>query len=165
MKVNKTVTDVVETRAIFSSVLDVLGLPSPLPDEGAPPSLLPMMHAAQPGGNVTTRETSGSSKGIAYSSVWIPEPGLGEHHVMLSCLRTARWKLIHDHRHDQKHLFDLSVDPWETDDVASQHPEKSAEMNYQLDEWWRQMERHGAEIPRYRQSPDELEKLKSLGYL
>jgi len=161
----KVVTDTVETRAVFSSILDGLGLPLPVPGENAPPSLLPMMRPVGAGGIATTREASESSPGTAYSSVWLTNALLGEKRATLSSLQTDRWKLIHDHGRDKKYLFDLSRDPREAADVTSQHPEKSADLFHQLDAWWRQMERHGADVPRTRQSQDDLEKLKSLGYL
>ena len=46
-------------------------------------------------------------------------------------VRTQRWRLVNN-----KELYDISVDPYEKQDVASEHPEVVAEMRTAYDDWW-----------------------------
>ena len=46
-------------------------------------------------------------------------------------VRTARWRFVNN-----KELFDISVDPFESTDVAAEHPEVIAELRAKFDQWW-----------------------------
>lgn len=46
-------------------------------------------------------------------------------------VRTARWRFVNN-----KELFDISADPYESTDVAAEHPEVIAELRAKFDQWW-----------------------------
>lgn len=49
-----------------------------------------------------------------------------------SCaVRTQRWRFVNN-----KELFDISVDPYEDKDVASEHPEVVTALRAEYDKWW-----------------------------
>ena len=49
-----------------------------------------------------------------------------------SCaVRTQRWRFVNN-----KELYDISVDPYETADVAEEHPEVVADLREAFDRWW-----------------------------
>ena len=52
-----------------------------------------------------------------------------------SIVRVGDWKLIHYYEDGRNELYNLAIDPGETNDVAFQYPAKSAAMWKQLDEW------------------------------
>jgi len=141
----------VETRTVFGTVLDYLGIE--LPGAHAP-SLLPTIRgAAEPPAQV-------------FSSVWMPpdRADVGKS-VLLSSLRTGHWKLIVDHLRKREFLYDLSVDPGETVNLAESDPEKLGELLVVLDAWVEEMRATGVEVPRFDPSEELREKLRALGYL
>ncbi len=48
-------------------------------------------------------------------------------------VRTTRWRLI-----DNQILYDISKDPYETTDVADQHPQVIARLRKAYDKWWQE---------------------------
>ncbi|MCR9201026.1 MAG: arylsulfatase [Planctomycetaceae bacterium] len=46
-------------------------------------------------------------------------------------VRTARWRFVNN-----KELFDISADPYESNDVAAEHPEVIADLRAKFDQWW-----------------------------
>lgn len=46
-------------------------------------------------------------------------------------VRTGRWRFVNN-----EELFDISVDPFETSNVASKHPEVLTELRRAYDQWW-----------------------------
>ncbi|MFG0335476.1 MAG: arylsulfatase [Maioricimonas sp. JB049] len=46
-------------------------------------------------------------------------------------IRTARWRLVNN-----RELYDIAADPYETQDVAAEHPEVVAELRKAYDAWW-----------------------------
>lgn len=49
-----------------------------------------------------------------------------------SCaVRTQRWRFVNN-----EELYDISVDPYETSDVAGEHPEVVADLRKAFDRWW-----------------------------
>jgi len=46
-------------------------------------------------------------------------------------VRTARWRLVNN-----RELYDISVDPFEKQDVAADHPDVVAELRKAYDAWW-----------------------------
>lgn len=79
----------------------------------------------------------------------------------------GRWKILRDRASGSIHLFDLISDPGEFHDVADQEKDvlkrfraKLQDMNYELD-----MSRSRFRVMAPKLSPEEIEKLKSLGYI
>jgi len=141
----------VETRTVFGTVLDYLGIE--LPGEHAP-SLLPTIRGV------------GEPPAQVFSSVWMPpdRADVGKS-VLLSSLRSGHWKLIVDHLRKREFLHDLSVDPGETVNLAERNPEKLGELLVILDAWVEEMRATGVEVPRFDPSDELREKLRALGYL
>lgn len=48
-------------------------------------------------------------------------------------VRTTRWRFVNN-----QELFDISVDPYETTNVAAAHPEIVADLREKFDRWWEQ---------------------------
>lgn len=48
-------------------------------------------------------------------------------------VRSQRWRLVNN-----KELFDIAADPYESNDVAAEHPQVFAEMGKAYDAWWEQ---------------------------
>jgi arylsulfatase A-like enzyme len=147
------VEHVVETRSIFPTVLDYLGIEFP----SRAPSLLALLRADGSGDDSPHR---------AFSSVWLSEPidNTGER-ARMTALRTDRWKLIVDHLRERELLFDLESDPAELHNVATEQVEMLARMRQVHDEWFEQTSRTRAGPADRRLSPAEIERLRALGYL
>jgi arylsulfatase A-like enzyme len=142
----------VETRALFGTVLDYLGVELP---GRSPVSLLP-----------TLRLDNDSSPTDAYSSVWLP-PGRADvgKSVLLSSLRSGDWKLIVDHIRGKEFLYDLAEDPSEAKNLVADNPEKLAEMLVALEAWVAEMEAKGGSIPHLESNEELRDELRALGYL
>jgi arylsulfatase A-like enzyme len=145
------VSDVVETRAVFYTVMDVLGM---LPERSdAFPSLLPLMRG------------EGRATG-AFSEVWIDASEIsGGKEIHLSSHQSGRWKVIHDHDRDTTLLFDLANDPGEREDLSIEHPEILQEIKAELDRWLESMDQPGTDPGRQTLDPETIRRLKALGYL
>jgi arylsulfatase len=46
-------------------------------------------------------------------------------------IRSQRWRLVNN-----RELFDIQNDPFESSDVAGEHPEVVAELRTAYDDWW-----------------------------
>lgn len=55
-------------------------------------------------------------------------------------IRTGNWKLIERYEDGRKHLYDLSKDVGEQQDLASQHPELVEQMTGDLHGWYREVD-------------------------
>lgn len=53
----------------------------------------------------------------------------------VSVVRSGRWKLHHFYEGDRHELYDLRADVGETNDLASERPEKRRELRARLDSW------------------------------
>jgi arylsulfatase A-like enzyme len=73
----------------------------------------------------------------------------------------GRWKSLWPRGQDRPVLFDLETDPDERSNIAADHPDKVAAHRRRVDELSRQL-RGGASTRG--PSPDELERLRALGY-
>jgi arylsulfatase A-like enzyme len=143
----RSIDTVTETRALFWSLLDRLGLEilAEHPDR----RLLP--------------EHSGEDA-RAYSVVWLPDapPQSGKNHMQTG-VHMATESLLQDHLRGTVVWYDLATDP------AEQHPRNAPEAEGQkalqrsLDDWLMQ---HPIEEATARElSGEEIEMLKALGYL
>ena len=86
----------------------------------------------------------------------------------LTALQTASHKLIVT-TDGSEMLFDLAVDPDETNDVAEQHPDLVASLRQKLQQIWREQEIPGLiglPIKQQMEIPADVEeRLQMLGYL
>jgi len=152
---------VVETRAIFGTVLDQLDV-----DFGASAREASLVRTA-------TRERAGelgpdgaTPNGPAYSIVWLTDTPLNwGKHIQASSARAGRWKLIHDVTRQRWQLFDLENDPGELvnrwDELSEQHKDLQAE----LEEWTRHQSKNGVGEKRVQNDPRTEAMLKELGYM
>ncbi len=153
-----TVIDtVVETRSVFGTILDYLGIRKGEKTESD--SLVPLLTET-----AEHNKDKESSYGFAFSSTWLPDAH-GEKRVRKLSVHMNEWKLIFDYDNNSSLLYDLSKDPYETRNLASEEPEKRAELWKLLDSWHKMVEASGAETPALNLSEEEVRKLKSLGYL
>ena len=145
----------VETRAVFWSILDYLGL-----DDWSSPmaaSLLPVWIQELAG--IVSDETP-----VFSSSLLADAPVNSGKRVVLESVQHRGWKLIRDETRDRTHLYDLSVDPWERNDVAHEEPERLRELEEQRRLWTEAMGT-AAEIETRELDPEDIERLEALGYL
>ena len=68
-----------------------------------------------------------------------------------SAIRSGFWKLVHFYEDDRRELYDLSADPGESNNLASQNPAKADELYRQLTQWRQDV---GANAPTLRNHPD-----------
>jgi len=61
---------------------------------------------------------------------WKPEERESQRYVKCA-VRTQQWRFDNNEQ-----LFDISKDPFETNDVAAQNPEVVSELNKAFDNWW-----------------------------
>ena len=81
-------------------------------------------------------------------------------------VRGDDWKLIVGITPPATELYDLRADPAERRNVAAQHPDTVQALNRRLDDWLAERPTLAAIVPRdVELSEDDLERLRSLGYL
>ena len=108
-----------------------------------------------------------------YVVVEAGEGGLQSHEFLRS-IEDARWKLLHIPTEQYQHqmqgvvyeLYETRSDPMETNNVVSEHPQLVELLKTLLEERVNSSEPIGAErgrLPDY--SPEEIENLRSLGYI
>jgi arylsulfatase A-like enzyme len=140
--------EVVETRAIFGTVLDALGLDF---DAGA---------------RARSLLASGSDAAHAFSVLWLADaPQLGVRRFRLTSLREGRWKLIRDYTRDRVHLYDLEADPRERTDLAADRPEIRDRLRELLEAWTQEQRSRAGEPTTVTVDPETQRKLEELGYL
>jgi arylsulfatase A-like enzyme len=154
---NPIAINTIETRSIFSMILDYIGLP--FYSEGLAPSLVPMFQKNE----VHKIQDISHS---AYSSVWLPDaPVHSGNRVKISALHTNRWKLIIDHTRQQEYLFNLEKDPGETTNLIAEETKVLQKMRPMLKDWLRKMLKTRHEIMHLEMRQEEINKLISLGYV
>ncbi len=149
----------VETRQIFSTVLDYLRL------EGGGrglrrESLLPLLRE--------DRDSPPAYRGppAAFSATLLSDAPIDSgKRVNLFAMREGSWKLILDATRGRELLFDLGRDPLEQTDLAAAEPEKLDAMRQRLQGWIQDMQRHGGPTSKLELNAEEIEQLKALGYL
>jgi len=147
----RRVASVVETRAIFATVLDFMQPETRIVSLKG--SLLPLMSG----------KAYGEAATPAYSEVWLPDANIDKR-LRMSSVRTDRWKLIRNTTHDREYLYDLSIDPDERVDLLVAESERGKELRGLLEVWLRAMEEVGGEAPAAKLSEEQLQELRSLGY-
>ncbi len=97
------------------------------------------------------------------ADVTFPPPGPGPVPVgPFRAVRNERFKLHLDTRTKQTLLFDLAADPGERRDAAREHPELAGALRARLEQF---LGRQGADAGVRTLTEDELERLRSLGYV
>jgi len=105
----RRIPDLVSTVDVAPTLLDLMGIAAPdARFQGT--SLVPLMR-----GEARDRPAFSHALGVA-----------SEEQRMHS-VRFGHWRLTHDELAGRRHLFDLSHDPGELQDVSSQHPDRVAE--------------------------------------
>jgi len=145
----REVDGVVETRAIFATLLDHLRME--WEREPSERSLLARLH----GGEEGPEHEAG-----AFSSVWLTEEG-----VRRSAYRTDSRKLIVDHFANRVFLYDPQSDPSERHDRSELDPDELARLRQTLDAWVLEMEEQAKLAPTRKLRRKEIERLRALGCL
>ncbi len=140
----KVVREVVESIDVMPTLLELAGIPSPQGIQGR--SLLPLVKG-QPAGPFRAFSESpfyGGRRAIS----------LGNHRLLLSRADGSR------------EFYDLSVDPLEQEDLASQEPPELSRLADGLDSWQAMLDALGAYDAEGAELDPELEsQLRALGYL
>ncbi len=140
----------VETRSIFATVLDTLGI-----EREAGGRSLPAASAGE------TPAPPG-----AFSAVWMPDAHVQSgSRVRMASYQTDGWKLILDVDRGHELLHDLRSDPLESVDRAASEPEVLATMRSALRDWLEEMLAIDGSGGTRTPTEEELEMLRSLGYL
>jgi arylsulfatase A-like enzyme len=143
----------VETRWLFRTVLDFLGMEPP-EDRADVPSL-----ANEP--------VSGTGEHLVRSSTHPAQSPTGSPgaYVWLSCLVDERWKLIVDHNLGRSILFDLANDAGEQDDQLQSRPEIGARLSAVLQRVDSALHMAPRDPSGRAPSEEHLRRLRDLGYL
>lgn len=149
------VEGVVETRAIFATVLDVLGIDFQSGRHG--PSLLPPAQPRKGDGDADER--------LAFALLWQVERSRTEHMVFnQAAVRSERWKLIWDQTRGQQRFYDLARDPGEQHALA-EPPAEAQRLRGLLDAFLAPR-LESADVPELVEPDPELRAmLEELGYL
>ncbi|MEM8932238.1 MAG: sulfatase [Acidobacteriota bacterium] len=100
----------------------------------------------------------------------------GYHEATQLAIREGSWKLVLVRADDDRQrmtgeeveLYDLSIDPGELVNVASEHPERTTRLRKTLEAWYRSGVRAvdvGGELDIEALDPEEREQLRALGYI
>ncbi len=152
----RRIDTVVRTVDILPTLLDAVGAPALAGLDGV--SLLPAIRGEPMAALWAYGETGRAFMGVD------PErriAGVAGKHRMI---RTDDWKLVYKPgaEADGLRLYDLRVDPGERVDVSAEHPDVVARLRGHLDGILRSDGRTGGDRA---PSPDELERLRELGYV
>ncbi len=154
--------DVVETRRVFSTVLERLGID--FASKTRPKGLFSDVTSASdaPVPAATAKRVDGK----AFSMLWLPDaqPKWGKC-FQIASLRTARWKLIHHLTRDKYELFDLRADPGEKLEVSASHAQEFADLRRELDLWVVEQKVHAGDLPRTDAQSEHTARLRALGYM
>jgi arylsulfatase A-like enzyme len=173
VKVSETVRNI----DLMPTLLDLSGLPAPEGAQGQ--SLVPLIAAARN----RPREAGANSEESASVSGWKKQPAITEkartehsggpppretesYSVVLD-----GWKLIHNANRTagmpEFELFNRADDPFDSKNVAAEHPDIVERLKGELDNWHKMVD--AAKLPETvseeNLSPQELERLRSLGYI
>lgn len=156
-------TDVVETRSVFTTVLESLGVEFAF--RSRPRSLLSPPEAA-PAQPEQAGGAHGDATGYAFSIVWLPDalPKWGKK-VQVAALSAGRWKLIHHVTRGVYELYDLDADPRESTNLATKDAATFDSLRGVLDDWLEGQKQHAVSSPNSPLDPKLSERLRSLGYM
>jgi len=159
----RVVAETVETIDLMPTILAAVGLPSPKEAQGTSfAALLSSANASQ-----WRSRPAFTEKNLTYEAMGAPPPPDIEAFAVVE----DGWKLVHNTarpRGGREHeLYDTRTDPFDQHDVAAQHPEIVARLSQRLTAWREKSvkARKPAEAATANLSPEEVERLRSLGYL
>lgn len=150
-----TVSQPVETRALFTTILDFLEVRPP-PGRDLPPSLL--------GGSAAER---GPVRSATYTLISgeaglsLPEPV----NLWWTCIRDERWKLMKEHLRGRALLYDLADDSGETEECSSDNPEHRRRLERELDRLDARLQGKAPKGPVLEADEEQQRRLRALGYL
>jgi arylsulfatase A-like enzyme len=138
--------DVVETCAVFGTVLGALGIQSA---DG-----VDQRWSAHQAHSLLTLPRDPAEP--AFSIVWLPDSKASSgKQLCLSAIRSGRWKLVRDWTRGKRELTDRSGD----------QPELSARLSQELDDWTKRQREIGGEASRRTLDANTAAALRNLGYL
>jgi len=85
--------------------------------------------------------------------------------AILKAIITPQWKYIYDYEHETGELYNIISDPFEQINLIDTHPAQADNLKDQLFLWMAQARRFPPKNHLLQLSPDEKEKLETLGYL
>jgi arylsulfatase A-like enzyme len=161
------VEETVETIDLFPTVLELAGIASPPGVQGR--SLVPLLSGA--------RDASGRDSWETRPAISEKPPEVDPQSALVPGLASTAivhdgWKLIHNTKRPQAvpeyELYDDRTDPLNRDDLAERHPDVVKRLKEELEAWRGRvsavrLEPEGGSAESL--SPEELERLKSLGYV
>lgn len=151
------VRSVVETRAIFDTVLDRLGV-----DFERSRRATSLLETAE-------RELANQTPlpdSRAFASVWLDDSKLSwGKRIRAASLREGRWKLVDDVTRGRRMLFDLDTDPHERRNVLADQPQVAERLNALLEPWIKQQSNLSRPSPRASVDAPTEQALKALGYM
>jgi len=156
----KMVKEAVETRAVFSTILDYVGLG--WSSSGQVMSLLPVIKSTPE----QLAERSARKPFEAYSVEGFKNFFAGVFRADIYSLSTAKWKIIHDAKRQRQALYDLENDPGEKTDVKNDFPEIYTELDRKLEKWIKEIENAGylQDAPMIDPSKAHWQQMEALGY-
>jgi arylsulfatase A-like enzyme len=151
------VSETVRSIDIMPTVVQLSGLPAPAQMQGQ--SLLPLM----------TQSTDGG---------WQPQPAVSENvtsksgDLVATAISSGDWRLIHNTvipnaDRPEYELFNRRADPLDRQNLAGENPDVVERMKKELDAWRKSAveAKLSAEDSTVDMTPQEIERLKGLGYL
>jgi len=145
----------VETRALFSTVLECAGVDPPA-DRAFPSSLL-APDLAEPG--LVRSACYTTILGIAGRPLANPVE------CWWTCVQDERWKFIKEHFGGHSFLYDLAVDPGETRNCRAENSDCCGELVRELSRLDAEVRRRAPTGPRPKVSEAHKQRLRALGYL
>lgn len=162
----RVIEETVQTIDVMPTLLEASRLP--LPDQLQGRSLWPLLSAAPDAVRAAAVRPAISEKAATSTAAGAPPPRETESTAIVS----GDWKLIHNSKRaegsPEYELFAHRKDPLDRVNVAGQHPDVVARLAKELNTW-----RFGAAAARLKPdassnqslSPEELERLRALGYI
>jgi arylsulfatase A-like enzyme len=159
----RVVTETVETVDVMPTILAAVGLPTPKEAQGTSFSAL----LVDGGASRWRPRPAFTEKNLTFEPVGAPPPMDTETFAVVE----DGWKLVHNTvrpRGGPEHeLYDVRTDPFDQHDLAAQHAEIVARLSQRLTAWRTKSvnARKPPEAATASLSPEEVERLRSLGYL
>jgi arylsulfatase A-like enzyme len=159
------VDDTVETIDVMPTILELCGLSPPEGIQGA--SLKPLL-ISTPAGASWSERPAFTEKAVTKGGGGAPPP----YETESFAVTLGGWKLIHNTKQPlarpEYELFDAKKDPLNLENVASAHGDVVEQLKTRIDAWRKQT--LAARVPSDEDipkdiSPEDLERLRSLGYV